>query len=103
MGEIIKLGRACSCVLFNLLSTSANSHVCLCRCLRPGLLYRAALEGATFSLYAGMQRMKEHGAVATELRIVGGGSNNPVWRQIVAGGPSHPHPPTLSSFCPVGG
>jgi len=25
----------------------------MCRCLRPGLLYRAALEGAAFSLFAG--------------------------------------------------
>lgn len=53
--------------------------------MRPGLLYRAALEGATFSLYAGMRRMEEHGAVARELRIVGGGSNNKLWCQIVAG------------------
>lgn len=29
--------------------------------LRPGLLYRAALEGATFSLLAGLRRMRELG------------------------------------------
>mmetsp|Transcript_4603 Transcript_4603/g.13232 ORF Transcript_4603/g.13232 Transcript_4603/m.13232 type:complete len:479 (+) Transcript_4603:228-1664(+) len=53
-------------------------------CLRPGLLYRAALEGATFSLYAGMQHLKKHGVEAKELRIVGGGSSNQLWCQIVA-------------------
>eukprot|EP00877_Chromochloris_zofingiensis_P014117 jgi/Chrzof1/895/Cz01g32300.t1 len=52
--------------------------------LRPGLLYRAAFEGATFSLRAGMQRMTDLGLVARELRLVGGGSNNKLWQQIVA-------------------
>jgi hypothetical protein len=31
-----------------------------CRSLRPGLLYRAALEGATFSLYAGEVACSSH-------------------------------------------
>lgn len=52
--------------------------------LRPGLLYRAALEGATFSLFAGMALLRQHGAAATQLRLVGGGSKNALWRQIVA-------------------
>ncbi len=33
--------------------------------MRPGLLYRAAMEGATFTLLAGMQRMKDYGIAAT--------------------------------------
>lgn len=33
--------------------------------IRPGLLYRAAMEGATFSLVAGMQRMQDFGVAAT--------------------------------------
>lgn len=53
--------------------------------LRPGLLYRAALEGATFSLRAGLERMRALGlARASELRLVGGGSKNALWRRIVA-------------------
>ena len=87
-----------------------------CRSLRPGLLYRAALEGASFSIYAGnrpniieelqfwqpapsaclqlrlshvsvrghagMVLLRQHGTAATELRLVGGGSKNPLWRQV---------------------
>ncbi|KAL4436739.1 hypothetical protein ABPG75_003878 [Micractinium tetrahymenae] len=52
--------------------------------LRPGLLYRAAMEGATFSLLAGMRRLQEYGLAASELRVVGGGSNNKLWRRVVA-------------------
>ena len=52
--------------------------------LRPGLLYRAAMEGATLALRHGYQRILESGPPARELRLVGGGSNNPLWRQIVA-------------------
>lgn len=52
--------------------------------IRPGLLYRAAMEGATFSLVAGMQRMQDFGVAATELLVVGGGSKNRLWRRIVA-------------------
>lgn len=32
--------------------------------LRPGLLYRAAMEGATFSLLAGMRRLQDYGLAA---------------------------------------
>ncbi len=77
---------------------SCSLHVCksddTCNCdmllvppgilARPGLLYRAALEGATYSLLAGLRRMQSLGLVATELRLVGGGSKNPLWQQIVA-------------------
>ena len=53
--------------------------------MRPGILYRAAMEGATFSLLQGLQEMKERGGVhATELRVVGGGSKSATWRQIIA-------------------
>ena len=55
-------------------------------CLRPGLLYRAAMEGATFSLLAGFEQMKEMGGGVElhELRVVGGGSKNKLWRQMIA-------------------
>jgi sugar (pentulose or hexulose) kinase len=52
--------------------------------LKPGVLYRAALEGATLSLAAALSRATELGLVPKELRVVGGGSKNPLWRQIVA-------------------
>eukprot|EP00879_Flechtneria_rotunda_P029505 GHRR01031916.1.p1 GENE.GHRR01031916.1~~GHRR01031916.1.p1 ORF type:complete len:257 (+),score=71.33 GHRR01031916.1:765-1535(+) len=52
--------------------------------LRPGVLYRAALEGATLSLAAALTRAIELGLTPTELRLVGGGSKNSLWQQIVA-------------------
>ncbi|PNH02543.1 Xylulose kinase [Tetrabaena socialis] len=54
-------------------------------CLRPGLLYRAAMEGSTLSLLSGYRRMLAAGlSPCDELRLVGGGANNPLWRQVVA-------------------
>ena len=52
--------------------------------LRPGLIYRAALEGATFTVLNGSKRMKALGMTIKELRLVGGGSKNPLWRRIIA-------------------
>ena len=52
--------------------------------LRPGVLYRAAMEGASFALVAGLERLRSLGVVTEELRLVGGGSKNSLWRQIVA-------------------
>lgn len=52
--------------------------------LRPGPLYRAAMEGATFALLAGWKRMRALGLHADELRVVGGGSKSPLWRRILA-------------------
>lgn len=50
----------------------------------PGLLYRAALEGVTFSLLAGYRRMAELGIRGTALYVVGGGSRSPTWRHVLA-------------------
>jgi len=58
--------------------------------LRPGhlanhaLVYRAVLEGVTFTLLAGMNRLKGLGCKVEELRVVGGGSKNGLWCQIIA-------------------
>lgn len=49
--------------------------------LRPGLIYRAALEGAAFCLRLGLEHMP---ITARELRVVGGGARNPLWRRILA-------------------
>jgi len=53
---------------------------------RPGLVYRAALEGATFSLLSGLEAMRSHGLPENcqEVRLVGGGSKSRLWRQIIA-------------------
>lgn len=50
----------------------------------PGLMYRAALESATFSLLAGYITMEHYGIAARQLLLVGGGSANTLWQQIVA-------------------
>jgi len=52
--------------------------------LRPGLVFRAAMEGASFALQQGWQRMQALGLKADEIRLVGGGSANPLWRCILA-------------------
>lgn len=52
--------------------------------LRPGLLFRAAMEGASLALLCGHARFRELGLEAAEIRLVGGGSRNPLWRQIIA-------------------
>ncbi|QDZ24206.1 xylulokinase [Chloropicon primus] len=50
-----------------------------------GLLYRAAIEGVTFSLLAGVNAMKNFGVSdLKELRVVGGGAANALWCQIIA-------------------
>lgn len=48
---------------------------------RPGLLYRAAMEGATFSLLYGTSLLPHK---LTELYVVGGGSKNKAWTRILA-------------------
>lgn len=53
--------------------------------LKPSLLYRAALEATTFSLLLGLETLKKLTSIKPkELRIVGGGSKNRAWRQIIA-------------------
>jgi len=53
--------------------------------VNPGVTYRAAMEGATYSLLAGAKRMSELGMPAPrEVKVVGGGAKSPLWRQILA-------------------
>lgn len=52
--------------------------------LRPGLLYRAALEGASFALAHGFQRLQELGMTTSRVQLVGGGAANPLWQEILA-------------------
>lgn len=52
--------------------------------LRPDYLFRAALEGTTVALASGVERMKGLGIRLDSVRVVGGGANSPLWRQILA-------------------
>ena len=59
--------------------------------LRPGTLanpavpYRAAVEGVTYALLAGVKRMSELGLPSPDaVKVVGGGSKSTLWRQTIA-------------------
>ncbi len=52
--------------------------------LRPAPLFRAALEGVTINLSLGVDRLRELGISFEEVRLVGGGSKNSLWRTLVA-------------------
>lgn len=54
---------------------------------KPGLLYRAALEGVAFSLRQGLEAMRAASDLrrdCDEVRLVGGGSKSALWRRIIA-------------------
>ncbi|MGN0371385.1 MAG: xylulokinase [Enterocloster sp.] len=50
----------------------------------PSHLMRAVMEGITYSLADCNNILKDLGVSVTEMRVCGGGSKNPVWRQIMA-------------------
>lgn len=52
--------------------------------LRPGHLYRAALEGTSLNLASGLARLRGLGVAVDEVRLVGGAARNPLWRRILA-------------------
>jgi xylulokinase len=52
--------------------------------LRPGHLYRAALEGTSLNLAWGVDRLRALGVQLGEVRLVGGAAKNSLWRQILA-------------------
>jgi sugar (pentulose or hexulose) kinase len=52
--------------------------------LRPGQLYRAALEGLALNLRWGLQHMQSLGLQLAAASVVGGGAANPLWCQILA-------------------
>ena len=52
--------------------------------LTPSNLARAAVEGATLGLAYGLKRFRDLGMNPSEIRLTGGGSKSPVWRQIAA-------------------
>ncbi|MFT4546508.1 MAG: xylulokinase [Verrucomicrobiales bacterium] len=52
--------------------------------LTPGNLARAAMEGATLGLAYGLKRFRDLGMNPAEIRLTGGGSQSPAWRQMAA-------------------
>ena len=52
--------------------------------LAPGALFRAALEGVSLNLAWGVDRMRALGITVDAVRVVGGGAQNALWRQILA-------------------
>lgn len=54
---------------------------------RPGIMYRAAMEGVTYLLAEALESMRvacEDGFNPQSLLVVGGGSKNELWRQMIA-------------------
>lgn len=51
---------------------------------RPEHLLRSAMEGATFALRYGFDRLGELGIDASEILLTGGGAGSATWRQVVA-------------------
>lgn len=45
---------------------------------------RAGIEGVTYGLNYGLRRLRKLGVIPAEIRLIGGGANSKVWRQIVA-------------------
>jgi xylulokinase len=52
--------------------------------LAPGVLYRAALEGTSANLAWGIDRLRDLGVAVDGVRVVGGGSKNALWCEILA-------------------
>jgi len=50
----------------------------------PANLSRASMEGATMGLRYGLGLLKQQGIEPTEIRLVGGGAQSPLWRQMIA-------------------
>jgi xylulokinase len=54
------------------------------RNMRRENLLRSAMEGATFSLRYGIDRLRDLGIEASEICLTGGGAGSQTWRQVVA-------------------
>lgn len=52
--------------------------------LRPGVVFRAALEGVALNLALGVERLRALGLGIDTVRAVGGGARNALWRSILA-------------------
>lgn len=52
--------------------------------ISPAHIARAAMEGVTLGMAYGLRRMESLGLKPSEIRLTGGGSQSPAWRQILA-------------------
>ena len=68
----------------NLPNGSGVFHGLTSENMTPEFMARAVLEGVTLGLAYSLRRFKELGIVPEEIRLTGGGSKSPVWRQIAA-------------------
>jgi sugar (pentulose or hexulose) kinase len=50
----------------------------------PGSLMRAAFEGVALGIRAGLDALREEGSTIERLRLAGGGTVHPAWRQLLA-------------------
>ena len=68
----------------NLPNGTGVFHGLTTRNMTPAHMARATMEGATLGLAYGLHRLRTLGIAPTEIRLTGGGSKSPVWRQICA-------------------
>ena len=68
----------------NLPRGSGALHGITAKNLTPAHLARAAMEGVTLGLAYALQRFRALGVIPTQIRITGGGSQSPFWRQLCA-------------------
>ena len=59
-------------------------HGLTTRNMTPAHIARAVTEGVTMGLAYGLKRFRGLGVTPKEIRLTGGGSNSPLWRQICA-------------------
>jgi xylulokinase len=59
-------------------------HGLTTRNMKPAHLVRAVMEGVTYGLGYGLQRLRALGLAPTEIRLTGGGSKSAFWRQLCA-------------------
>lgn len=52
--------------------------------LRPGVLFRAAIEGTSLNLGWGVERLRELGVTVDAVNLVGGAARNDLWREVLA-------------------
>ena len=52
--------------------------------LRPGVLFRAAMEGTSLNLGWGVDRMRALGIEVEAVNLVGGAARNELWREVLA-------------------
>ena len=68
----------------NLPQASGTFHGLNLNNMSQAHLARATMEGVTLGMAYGLRRMQSLGISPQEIRLTGGGSNSPVWRQICA-------------------